>query len=323
MEDGYLGVSRLIALDPGGYGRLATDPDLERTFAEKIAKRWEEDRRFLEDPANLSGDVNAQRFASIWYGLEPERLNQVLANRTQLPLASPVDTLRAVVEWVSRSNPRQQAKAYLGLEARIFDSILAEGGQPPSETPAGLLLAVALTRLSTEAVFSRDLTREYHLPWPAQRGHSGPHIDGVAMMDAVFLDYSGDGLLDLVVVGQHSRPFSAIQNEAGYFTDAGYFASADEYVRVWAPGSFGNLEVMTPPCVYFGMERTEEQARRSDYVGCYDSTLGEWYDLAMPRGPYWTEYSPVTFWDSNGDGRLEFAARRQDGKWALLTLVRD
>jgi hypothetical protein len=143
------------------------------------------------------------------------------------------------------------------------------------------------------------------------------------MMGAAFADFSGDGLLDLVVVGQHSRPFSAIQHPDGYFTDGQYRATPDEYVRVWAPKAGENTAAALPPCVYFAMEKAEEEAWRSDYVECYDRRSGEWYEIDLTQGPYWTEYAPVVFWDANDDGLIEFAARRADGSWSLLTFAKE
>lgn len=70
------------------------------------------------------------------------------------------------------------------------------------------------------------------------------------------------------------------------------------------------------------MEHTEEQASRSDYLECYDRLTGAWYDVTLPRGPYWTEYEAVMFWDANCDGTPDFAARREDGSWNLLTFSR-
>ncbi len=70
------------------------------------------------------------------------------------------------------------------------------------------------------------------------------------------------------------------------------------------------------------MEKTAS-ARRSDYVDCYDQDSGEWYEVTLPEGPYWTEYEPVMFWDMNDDGMIDFAARREDGSWNLLTFVQE
>jgi len=82
-----------------------------------------------------------------------------------------------------------------------------------------------------------------------------------------------------------------------------------------------DTELTIPPCVYFGMEKTEEQASRSDYVDCYDQGSDKWYEVTLPEGPYWTEYEPVMFWDMNGDGMVDFAARKEDGSWTALTFL--
>jgi len=318
MEDGYLGVSRLIELDTEGYVRLATDPAFRAHHTNRIQKRWEQHRRYAEDPEGLS--------ARDWlkpYRVDSATLDRVLPDYLPGPDASVSDTLLAALDWLSQADPREQARAYLWMDGEVFDSILAESDVQEPHSAADFVLAVGLSRLDREAVFSHDVTREYRLPWPAQRGHTGPNIDGIAMVDAVFLDFSGDGLLDLVVVGQHSRPFSAIQHPDGYFINAEYHATRDEYVRVYAPKAGENTEVTVPPCVYFGMEKTWEEAWRSDYLDCYDQALGEWYDVTLPGGPYWTEHDPVMFWDMNDDGMIDFAARKEDGSWTSFTFVEE
>ena len=323
MEDGYLGVSRLIEFDVNGYQRLATHSSLRSGFSERMQRQLERARRFIDDPVSVAEVSSARNWVWGWLGVDSATLDRILRNYLPHQEGSVSDTLLAALDWLSQSSPRERARAYLHMDGEAFDSILAESNVQEPNSAVDFLLAVALARLDHEALFSHDVTREYRLPWPAQYGHAGPGVDGFFMSDAIFLDFSGDGLLDLVVVGQHSRPFSAIQHPDGYFTNAGYHGVPDEYVRVWAPKVSEETEVTVPPCVYFGMEKTEEQAWRSDYIECYDHELNKWYEVTLPEGPYWTEYEPVMFWDMNDDGMIDFAARREDGSWNLLTFVQE
>jgi hypothetical protein len=324
MEDGYLGVSRLIEFDVNGYQRLATDSSLRSFYFEKMQRQLEWARRFIDDTVSVA-EVSRSTQNLVWglLGVDSATLDRILRNYLPHQEGSVSDTLLAALDWLSQSSPRERARAYLHIDGEAFDSILAESNVQEPNSAADFLLAVAFARLDHEALFSHDVTQEYCLPWPAQYGHTGPGVDGTFMIDAIFLDFSGDGLLDLVVVGEHSRPFSAIQHPDGYFTNAGYHGVPDEYVRVWAPKASKETEVTVPPCVYFGMEKTEEQAWRSDYIECYDQALNKWYEVTLPEGPYWTEYEPVMFWDMNNDGMIDFAARREDGSWNLLTFVQE
>ncbi len=324
MEDGALGVSRLVELDPNGYMKLASDSAVLSHYSRGMERRWERLRRLAMDSTEVAGISRPARdVVWRWLGVDSATLDRILPNYLPGPDASVSDTLLAALGWLSQVSPLEQARArMLGfIDGDAIDSILAGTNVQEPAAAVDFFLAVALSRLDHEAVFSHDVTREYRLPWPAQYGHAGPNIDGVSMMDAVFLDFSGDGLLDLVVVGQHSRAFSAIQHPDGYFTNAEYHAAPDEYVRVWAPKVGEDTELTVPPCVYYGMEWTEEQAWRSDYLDCYDHGLRKWYEVTLPGGPYWTEYEPVMFWDMNIDGMIDFAARREDGSWTAFTFV--
>jgi len=321
MEDGALGVSRLIELDVSGYPRLATDSAFRAHYSNRMLRQWETARRYLEDPASLAEGPSARYWVWGLLGVDSATLDRILPGYLPGQGGSVSDTLLAALDWLFQSGPREQARAYLHMDGETFDSILAESDVQEPDSAIDFLLAVAFARLDHEAVFSHDVTREYRLPWPAQYGHAGLHPDGMFMIDAVFLDFSGDGLLDLVVVGQHSRPFSAVQHPDGYFTNAGYHAAPDEYVRVWAPKAGEDPEPTAPPCVYYGMEKTQEEAWRSDYVDCYDQGSDKWYEVTLPEGPYWTEYEAVMFWDLNEDGMIDFAARKEDGSWTALTFL--
>lgn len=323
MEDGALGVSRLIELDPTGYSRLTADSALRTHYSHSVAAQLESvRRRTMTSSDGAAGSRPVRDLVWGWLGVDSAMLDRILSSRLPGLVSSPSDTVLATLDWLSKASPRDQARAYLHMDTETFDSLLAASDVQEGDSAVGYVLAVALARMNQEAVFSHDVTRDYGLPWPAQYGHASSYPDGMFMIDAVFLDFSGDGLLDLVAVGQHSRPFSAIQRSSGRFTRAGYHAEPDEYARVWAPEPGDVTAVTAPPCVYYGMEKTEEEASRSDYLDCYDRAVDEWYELTLPEGPYWTEYQPVVFRDMNDDGMVDFAARREDGSWTALTFVR-
>jgi hypothetical protein len=142
------------------------------------------------------------------------------------------------------------------------------------------------------------------------------------MVDAAFVDFSGDGLLDLVVVGQHSQILSAVQHKDGYFVETLYHSIPGEFFRVWAPAEEHAGEVTIPPCVYYAME--PDEAFRSDFVECYDRSNKEWYEVQLPGGVYFNgRIEPVQFWDVNDDGMIDFAARKDDGTWTSFTFRPD
>jgi hypothetical protein len=325
-EDGALGVSRLIELDVNGYERLASDAALRSYYSRRMARHWESHRRDAMDPAGMAGVSSARDEIQRRFSFDSATLDRLLSGDLRGRTDSVSDTLLAALDWLSKAGPREQARAYLRMDGKVFDSILAQSQMRESGSAVDFVLAVALSQLDHEAVFSHDVTREYRLPWPAQLGHAAPvaGADGMFMMDAVFTDFSGDGLLDLVAVAQHSGPFSAIQHQDGYFVNAVFHGEMDEYVRVWAPNhrAGAGTAPSIPPCVYYGMEKTEELAWRSDYVECFDHVSNQWYEVTLPEGPYSTEYEPVIFWDMNHDGMIDFVARREDGSWTALTFVR-
>jgi hypothetical protein len=319
-HDEVMGMSRLIEFDVSGYQRLVTDPVLRSYYSWRMARKWEVFRRIGMDSAWLAEISSARDLARDWFGLDSTAMDRILTEHIPGHEGSVADTILAVSDWIEQSSPREQARMYLtSMDSQMFDSLLSANEVHEGDSAVDLFLSVVLARLEQEAVFSRDITREYHLPWPNQIGHNGPGRDGYHMVDAAFVDFSGDGLLDLVAVGQHSRVFSAIQHKDGYFIEAGFHSEPDEYVRVWAPRVPRATELVIPPCVYYGMEK--EEGFRSDFVECYDRQAKEWYDLTLPEGPYCMERDPVMFWDMNDDGMIDFAARREDGSWNLLTFV--
>lgn len=171
---------------------------------------------------------------------------------------------------------------------------------------------------------ARDITKKYNLDFPFR--FQGWGTDGYHMIGAVFFDFTMDGYLDLVSVGQHSRIFTAIQRKDGRFSPQWFHIDKDhpklkEFLRVSAPKLQPQQTYLTtPPCVYLAMERTE--GWESDYIECYDRTGEYWYRLDLPDSPFYMEYQEVIFWDANKDGMLDFAAKGTGGKWRLFTFVK-
>ena len=153
-------------------------------------------------------------------------------------------------------------------------------------------------------------------------------MDGYFMVDVTFLDFSGDGLLDMVAVGQHSSVFTAVQHKDGYFVEAKYHGLLDEYHEVRGPGLPEDGETAVPPCVLYSMEQDEAYGpdyvtSRSDYVECYDQISREWYEVELPQGPYWTEYERVVFQDFDGDGMVDLLIPRGDSTWVAFKFISD
>jgi hypothetical protein len=49
----------------------------------------------------------------------------------------------------------------------------------------------------------------------------------------------------------------------------------------------------------------------------------EWYEVALPGGPYWTDYLPVVFEDFDRDGVVDLALKKKDGSWVAFRFVPD
>ncbi len=154
-----------------------------------------------------------------------------------------------------------------------------------------------------------DRTQAFGLPF--QVPFSGHGTDGYHMIGSALLDFNGDGNTDIVSVGQHSRIFTGELGADGHVIRSGYHGPSGEYRKVWAP-----LEGQVP-CVYYGMEL--EESSQADYVECYRG--GSWQKIDLPGGEYGVTYVPVNFWDHGDDGAIDFAARRTDGTWNLLTIL--
>lgn len=214
-------------------------------------------------------------------------------------------------------------------DPETVDLLLADGWTEAAKTLQDEVRCLAYGLSDKHRIYCNDITREYGLPWPVQlsiaydqqKPSEGRWMDGYIMLGALFTDFTDDGLLDLVVVGQHSAVFSAVQDKAGTFINAKYHGLPDEYASVSGPRLLAEENLTVPPCVYYGMET--EQASREEYMECYDRMTNEWYEVPLPGGPYVMVLEHVIFWDSNQDGMIDFAVQKNDGSWNLLTFVQE
>jgi len=233
--------------------------------------------------------------------------------------------------WFKEDHPsaKEHVLAMRDIDPETIDSLLAEGWTEAAKTLRDEVLCLFDGLADRGNIYCNDITREYGLPWPVelsmaydqQEPSLGRWMDGYMMLSALFTDFTGDGLLDLVVVGQHSAVFSAVQTEDGTFVHAKYHGLPDEYARVSGPKLAAEENLTVPPCVYYGLER--RQASREEYMECYDQMTNEWYEVSLPDGPYWMVLRDVMFWDMNHDGMIDFAAQRSDRSWNLLTFVQE
>jgi hypothetical protein len=233
--------------------------------------------------------------------------------------------------WFKKDHPsaKEHVLAMRDIDPETIDSLLAEGWTEAAKTLRDEVLCLFDGLADRGNIYCNDITREYGLPWPVelsmaydqQEPSLGRWNDGYMMLSTLFTDFTGDGLLDLVVVGQHSAVFSAVQTEDGTFVHAKYHGLPDEYARVSGPKLAAGENLTVPPCVYYGLER--RQASREEYVECYDQMTNEWYEVSIPDGPYRMGLKDVMFWDMNHDGMIDFAARRSDGSWNLLTFEQE
>jgi hypothetical protein len=231
--------------------------------------------------------------------------------------------------WFKEDHPsaKEQILAMRDTDPETIDSLIAEGWTTAAKTFRDEVRALGFGLSDQQHIYCNDITRKYDLPWPVQLSLSydqqdssdGRWMDGYMMLSALFTDFTGDGLLDLVVVGQHSAVFSAVQTKDGTFVHAKYHGLPDEYARVSGPKLAAGENLTVPPCVYYGMEK--KQASRGEYLECYNKMTDEWYEVSLPDSPYTMELEHVAFWDMNKDGMIDFALRRDDGSWNLLTFT--
>lgn len=233
--------------------------------------------------------------------------------------------------WFQEDHPsaKEVILSMRDTDPETIDSLLAEGWTNAAKTFRDEVRSLAFGLRDQHFICCNDITREYGLPWPVQLSpvydqqepSLGRWMDGFMMLGALFTDFTGDGLLDLVVVGQHSAVFSAVQDKTGAFINAKYHGLPDEYASVSGPRLLAEENLTVPPCVYYGMET--KQASREEYMECYDRMTNEWYEVSLPGGPYAMVLEHVMFWDSNQDGMIDFAVRKEDGSWNLLTFVQE
>ena len=93
------------------------------------------------------------------------------------------------------------------VDALEYDSILAARQVPESASAVDVQLALlGAWQEEHHWVYSKDITREYRLPWPVPWPQYWVGTeDGLLMYGVQFSDFSGDGLLDLVATGLHNR----------------------------------------------------------------------------------------------------------------------
>lgn len=258
--------------------------------------------------------------------IDPSGIRQMATDTAYLGFRFRVSALYDGWARPGQENARDYTAESRGVDLKTVDSLIDSGWVDGARFFVDSVRALYFGLVNETQLYSADITRAYRLPWPVElsRAHDrnrhpeGRWMDGYFMVESVFFDFSGDGLLDLVSVGQHSGVFSAIQHPDGYFVDAGYHGLADDYHKVRAPSSPGR-GVAIPPCVLYSME--EDSAARSDYLDCFDQDANEWYEVALPEGPYYTDYLPVAFEDIDRDGVLDLAVMRKDSTWAAFTFV--
>ena len=331
----WMGVSRLVEID-AGWHRLLADSAARARASHTLASREAWLQRLVSDSSILAwktarrpdGHHSAREMAKAFVRMDGATFDRILMDILPIGVGSASDTFVAVsVAWLERAGPRELARTIWPIGSEEYDSILAVAGirQPASGVDAYLTVFRALYK--PVAVYANDVTRQYRLPWPVQV-MAFLSSDGFHMEGAQFFDFSGDGLLDLIVVGEHSRIFSAVQHEDGYFVEAQYHSSSDEYLDVFAPEPETDPGLTVPPCVYIAMEWEESSYHYADYVECYDRTAREWYEVDLPGGRHsmreWDEAGlpeEVMFWDINDDGMIDFAAKKDDGTWTSFTFV--
>jgi len=355
LKDVSWGLSALIEIDVEGWRHLQSD-SLARARASRDVAAWEERLRRATDSTYRAFRRKQQRLwaelgwipkpvepvahPSAWeltQGLmDRHTFDHLAAAHVPPEAASAYDTSAAVTHaFLEQYSPHDFVRSsWLGtMEAQEYDSILAAWQVPESASAVDVQVALlGALQESHQWVYSKDITREYQLPWPVPWPQYWLGTgDGLFMYGAQFFDFSGDGLLDLVATGLHNRVFSAIQHPDRYFVDAEFHWPRGEYVGVWAPSVAPGANLATPPCVFLAMKRLTTR-RPSDYIQCYDRVAKEWYEVTLPEGNYYAiEMGPegtapklhVPFWDMNDDGMIDFAARKEDGSWTAFTFAEE
>ncbi len=301
------GVSVLIEVDVEDWRRLQSDSLARARASRDVAGREEAVRRWATDSstralrrkqqglwAELGWIPAATGTPSAWELTRPfmdrQTFDDIAASQVPPEAVSADDTSAAVTRaFLEQYGPRDFVRSsWLGaMDSQEYDSILTAWQVP--ESASAVDVQVALLGAWQEKyhwVYSKDITREYRLPWPVPWPQYWLGTgDGLLMYGVQFFDFSGDGRLDLVAAGLHNRAFSAIQHRDGHFVDAGFHSSKDEHLGVWAPSATPGAELTTPPCVFFAMKRLTT-GEPSDIIRCYDRASMEWYDVPFPDGNY-------------------------------------
>jgi hypothetical protein len=159
-----------------------------------------------------------------------------------------------------------------------------------------------------------NITKAAGLPFPIPWTGS---YDGIFMIGAGFLDFSGDRLPDLLAVGQHGRILTAFSQTTGTMK-CSWLGTKGEYMRVFVPMESDISAPWTPACAYIAMENDGANPP-PDYLRCYDRVDQQWYDLTLPLVT-WSMSRPVRFWTR--DGKIVFAAHDEEtGQTRLFSLA--
>jgi hypothetical protein len=355
------GLSALIEIDVEGWRHLQSDSLARARASRDVAGREETLRRWATDSstralrrkqqdlwAELGWVPAATGSPSAWEMtrtfMDKQTFNHLAASRVPPEAVSADDTSAAVTSaFLEQYGPRDFVRNYWlrTMEAQEYHSILTAWQVPESASAVDVQVAMlGAWQEKRQWVYSKDITREYQLPWPVPWPQYWLGTgDGLFMYGVQFFDFSGDGLLDLVAAGLHNRVFSAIQRPDGYFVDAGFHSSKDEYLGVWAPSATSGAEPTTPPCVFLALKRLTT-GTPSDIIRCYDRASEQWYEVPFPEGNYFalemgpaqdgSEYQGtggsqlglhVPFFDMNEDGMIDFVARKEEGNWTAFAFV--
>jgi hypothetical protein len=357
------GLSALVEIDVEGWRHLQSDSVARARASRDVTGREEALRRWATDSskralrrkqqhlwAELGWIPAATGSPSAWELTRPfmdrQTFDDLAASRVPPEAVTADDTSAAVTRaFLEQYGPRDFVRSnWLGaLGDQEYDSILTAWQVPESASAVDVQVArLGAWQEKYHWIYSKDITREYRLPWPVPWPQYWLGTgDGLLMYGVQFLDFSGDGLLDLVAAGLHNRAFFAIQHPDGYFVDAGFHSSKDEYLGVWAPSATPGAELTAPPCVFFALKRLTT-GTPSDIIRCYDRDSMGWYEVPFPEGNYFAlEMGPaqdgweyqgtggsqlglhVPFFDVNEDGIIDFVARTEDGSWTAFTFVEE
>lgn len=122
---------------------------------------------------------------------------------------------------------------------------------------------------------------------PLGRGWASNQRDGAFMMDSDFLNFQGDGLIDLITIGQHAKVRAhrmiydpsyseGFRYSTSELTDAAKGVSPTEFIKVRSTKRFSaNLNT---PCAYFSSEAGRIER---DHFRCFHNNRWVKYDLPI------------------------------------------